>query len=412
MYLLYLITSLAFISLNAQDCTIGNTIVNNDGSGNFSNSNLLSGVKFTLTEEGLLNSINMIGNNTGAQVQMAIYNDNNGEPDALIATSEIGVVTEGLVTLSAPNYRLLVGDYWVFAIFDENGIHTPFAAIGSPRSQVYRQGHVFGNPMPNRGSAFVTYGSELALPYFVDLTCSSSTPSACNIGNSEVTPEFTGGNNFVANVLLSSKKVTLTESGTLNSINMIGNGTGAQVQMALYDDENGVPNNLIATSSVGAVIGGHIALPVTPITLPASDYWIMAVYDTDGDHVLKNENARDSRLYYQSVTFGDTMPVNASGFFDFGGADYLYYLDISCSTLSNDDFNINDTLSLFPNPSSTNIFIRGLKQREAYVMYNTLGEKVLEGYIEKHESINVASIKTGLYFVKLNSGQSLKFIKD
>ena len=53
--------------------------------------------------------------------------------------------------------------------------------------------------------------------------------------------------------------------------------------MAVYDDNAGVPNNLLASSGLCTVGTGVTSLPVTPILLPAGDYWIMAVYETGGN---------------------------------------------------------------------------------------------------------------------------------
>ena len=70
------------------DCDIGNVDPTGFGNGNFG-SNFLLGVAFTLEEEGTINSINLIGNDNGSLVQMAVYNDLTGVPDDLIVFSEI-----------------------------------------------------------------------------------------------------------------------------------------------------------------------------------------------------------------------------------------------------------------------------------------------------------------------------------
>ena len=79
---------------------------------------------------------------------------------------------------------------------------------------------------------------------------------------------------FSANYLL-GVKYSLSQEGTLNAIKLIGNDSGSGVQMAVYDDNGGVPNNLIAYSAP-SIVGELTSLPVTPVLLPAGDYWIMA----------------------------------------------------------------------------------------------------------------------------------------
>ena len=150
----------------------------------------------------------------------------------------------------------------------------------------------------------------------------------CNIGNENATGSFTPGN-FGANYLL-GVKYTLSQLGTLNSINLIGNNTGEGVQMAVYDDNGGTPNNLIASSSQSTVGTGITTLPVTPVLLPPGDYWIMAVYESGGNSSNYNPSATGNVVYYSSLQYGSAIPTNASGFTSYNGQDFLYFLSIDC----------------------------------------------------------------------------------
>jgi hypothetical protein len=150
----------------------------------------------------------------------------------------------------------------------------------------------------------------------------------CNIGNESITNDFTNGN-FGANYLLGVKH-TLSQVGTLNSINLIGNNTGVGVQMAVYDDNNGVPNNLIAYSSQSFVGNGLTSLPVTPVLLSPGDYWIMAIYQIDGNNSNVNLTAVGNVVYYTPLVYGSAIPTNASGFISYTEQDFLYFLGIDC----------------------------------------------------------------------------------
>ncbi len=98
----------------------------------------------------------------------------------------------------------------------------------------------------------------------------------CNIGNSDGSdPDFMTGN-FGSNFIL-GVDFTLSQTGVIQSLNMIGNGTGANFQMAIYNDNGGVPNNLVAETALSTVGNGINSLPVTPTQLAAGEYWIMAV---------------------------------------------------------------------------------------------------------------------------------------
>ena len=71
---------------------------------------------------------------------------------------------------------------------------------------------------------------------------------------------------------------------------------------------------------------------------------------------------------------------------------------------------VND-LRIFPNPSHNYIYISGLSQRKNYCIYNTLGSEIKKGVISKGENININNFTNGLYFLKLDKGSTIKFIK-
>lgn len=233
----------------------------------------------------------------------------------------------------------------------------------------------------------------------------------CNIGNETNTIDFTS-ETFAADFLV-GVKFNLSEEGTLNSINLIGNNTGTGVQMAVYDDNSGIPNNLIASSSLGTVGNGVMTLPVTPALLPAGDYWIMAIYETQGNHSNVNTNASGNAVYYQSVSYGSAIPTNASGFKSYTGDDFLYFLDIDCgNTLSIENFNLTEKISIFPNPTSDYITISNLEFRKSYMIVNQLGQEILNGIINNNEKIDIRNLTNGLYILKFEKGNTFKFIKE
>ena len=72
--------------------------------------------------------------------------------------------------------------------------------------------------------------------------------------------------------------------------------------------------------------------------------------------------------------------------------------------------NVND-LKIFPNPSRNYIYISGLPKRKNYYIYNTLGSEIKKGAISKGENIDINNFTDGLYFLKLDKGSLIKFIK-
>lgn len=85
----------------------------------------------------------------------------------------------------------------------------------------------------------------------------------------------------------------------------------------------------------------------------------------------------------------------------------------NCSTLGLEDIKNKDSkYVLFQNPTSNFLQILGLAKRENYIIFNSLGKEIFRGSIYDNEKINIEGISNGLYILKLENGNNLKFIKD
>ena len=83
------------------------------------------------------------------------------------------------------------------------------------------------------------------------------------------------------------------------------------------------------------------------------------------------------------------------------------------SALSNTEINlINKTIKIFPNSSIDFIQIQGLTKTEKYRIYNILGLSVYNGLIADNDKINILNLTNGIYFLKFENGNTIKFIKD
>ncbi|KGL59020.1 T9SS type A sorting domain-containing protein [Polaribacter sp. Hel1_85] len=77
----------------------------------------------------------------------------------------------------------------------------------------------------------------------------------------------------------------------------------------------------------------------------------------------------------------------------------------------NDEYTKTNKLKLFPNPSSDFIQVSGLTATANYSIYNILGAEVRSGSVSENNKIEVANLINGLYFLKLESGNTIKFVK-
>jgi len=55
-------------------------------------------VSFNLDQDGALNSINIVGNETDENIRMDVFDDLGGVPNDLIVETEIGFVEPGIVS--------------------------------------------------------------------------------------------------------------------------------------------------------------------------------------------------------------------------------------------------------------------------------------------------------------------------
>ncbi len=128
------------------------------------------GERYSVESQGIIVSTNLIGKvATGSSVQMAVYTDNNNYPKDLIATSEIGIVDTGIVSLSVDPILLFPGEYWVMALYETIGKHTYFNNFDSTNI-TYGLPIEFGSPIPISTSNFVPV-ENVSVTYFLELDC-------------------------------------------------------------------------------------------------------------------------------------------------------------------------------------------------------------------------------------------------
>ncbi|OEK07655.1 hypothetical protein A8C32_16885 [Flavivirga aquatica] len=99
-----------------------------------------------------------------------------------------------------------------------------------------------------------------------------------------------------------------------------------------------------------------------------------------------------------------------------GGGNGVFTVDVlDCiepgGTLSVEEQSNFKNVFLSPNPSNNFIKLSGLVKSENYKVYDYLGKELLRGSIENKEKIDVQNLKNGLYFMKFQNGNIIKFIK-
>ena len=86
--------------------------------------------------------------------------------------------------------------------------------------------------------------------------------------------------------------------------------------------------------------------------------------------------------------------------------------DVQSIILGVNQFEVEQNINLYPNPTSDLINISGLKNKANYTIYGLLGDKILKGTISDNRQIDVKNVSNGLYFLKFENGNTIKFIKE
>lgn len=120
---------------------------------------------------------------------------------------------------------------------------------------------------------------------------------------------------------------------------------------------------------------------------------------------LRNVNNRLSTIDYNKVTEGLANRIAYLNSLDFN------IHPIEAKSLSVAQFHTNK-FTLYPNPIHNVINLKSIhNDAKAFVIYNALGTKVLEGIIDENKSILFTRFTSGVYFIKLDNKAVVKFIK-
>ena len=113
------------------------------------------------------------------------------------------------------------------------------------------------------------------------------------------------------------------------------------------------------------------------------------------------ENLATNTIYYIR-----SYAINASG------TSYGSLISIDTSTFSNINVDLKARIKTYPNPSTNYISLSGLAESKSYIIYNMQGKEVSRGTVSNNNKIDVRFLENGLYLLKLENLEIVKFIKE
>ena len=134
----------------------------------------------------------------------------------------------------------------------------------------------------------------------------------------------------------------------------------------------------------------------------------------ESEAIIANSNPffinRALQCYQEKTKFPNFITVD---FYEKGnGLDVVNELNQISPTLNVKGNYYSKKLFIYPNPSNDFIQVLELQKKENYIIYNSLMHKICIGSISNNERIDIKNLTNGLYFLKLETGKFLKFIKE
>ncbi len=70
----------------------------------------------------------------------------------------------------------------------------------------------------------------------------------------------------------------------------------------------------------------------------------------------------------------------------------------------------SQSISLYPNPASSEVFISGIEGKQTVEIYSISGVLVMKASVENGSAVNISSLRQGIYIVKVD-GKTVKLCK-
>lgn len=226
-----------------------------------------------------------------------------------------------------------------------------------------------------------------------------------SISQCQISYENNGTNVFTNQPYLWGQSFMASCNGNLEYVQLIADGTGtvSSGTLRIYDGST-VSDTPIYTQSYPSItinnIGDPIRVNVTGNVPLIQNMQYTFEFTVDNVDVLADFNGG----YPGGSPFQDGVEYNT--------VDLVFNVSLTSPTLSMGDVSSHHSITVFPNPANHYISVSQLKDNRSYSIINSLGQAVLKGMVSADEIIDIRNLKNGLYFLKFDDGNNLKFVKN
>jgi subtilisin family serine protease len=353
--------------------------------------------------------ISGIVNGTGFATPILIDTDNcsgcTNDTYELILFSEINPINNKMhLTIRVLNDNNDIGDRLIIAINDSNNtIHawSNNCEFGSWSGYNFTQGDdYFTVGSPGTASGVISVGSynvtnESPDPGLIGTLSTFSSKGPRADSNLTIKPDVTApGNRIVSS--LSSFDSTYQSGG-------------------LYVSD---VTNTYGTHSYGKMEGTSMAAPVVTGIVAL---WLQAFPQLTTNNVksiIANTAITQSPVSDPFLFYGTTYSTPPNVKWGYGKIDALAGMQLIEQALNVDTFDTTNNFIVYPNPTSSKVFITSKEYVSTYEIYNALGQKVQEGNFNavlEQEELDLSALQNGMYILNLkadNLNKTIKVIKQ
>ena len=172
--------------------------------------------------------------------------------------------------------------------------------------------------------------------------------------------------------------------------------------------------NTFGTHSYGKMQGTSMAAPVVTgiVALWLQAYPQLTTNNALG--VIGNTSIVDSEVTNPFNFYGTTYSTPPNVKWGYGKINALAGMQLIEQALNVDTFDTTNNFIVYPNPTSSKIFITSKEYVSSYEIYNTLGQKVKEGgfnAVLEQEELDLTELQSGLYILNFKGEKVNKTVR-
>lgn len=117
---------------------------------------------------------------------------------------------------------------------------------------------------------------------------------------------------------------------------------------------------------------------------------------------------RQGRLWPVSVVVGAKAYIGTGYKFDGGEFPYGDLMELDLNPTTN-HLELRESMVVYPNPAANQLYVEGLETNGVYSLIDIQGKHVIEDDFEPNETIDISSLPTGIYQLKISTNKGHHF---